>query len=213
MSTEVRKKPLACQEELFLYLLLIFWLAVFWPWTQSIRISSSVFCLQARHLPHNRVSKEYPMRRVGCRWSCVGIYRTGEHLANAPPPQRCVISWVSADSRQTIVHGFALPAFLPAYSRRRYIPLEAVHDALHRRRCQPRGGGGEDNVCSHCISLCSLIIYPCRQRRCHICIQVQRGIHTRLTSDSLIFPQPVYFRFRVLCENDRWNTDYLYSGI
>lgn len=84
MSIEVRKKPLACQEKLFLYLLLIFWLAVFWPWTQSIHISSSVFCLRARHLPHNPT--EYPMRRVGCRWSCVGIQDRGTFSKNSAPP-------------------------------------------------------------------------------------------------------------------------------
>lgn len=194
MSTKLREKPLACQDEWLLYFFLISWLAVFSPWAESICISSLFSACGLVIL-------------VGCRWSCVGKQDRGTFSKNLAPPQCSVICWVSVDSSQST----AVLFLLPAYSLR-YTPLEAVHDTLHRCRCQPRGGGGEDNVCSHCISLCSLIIYPCRQRQCHICIQVRRGVHTRLTSDSLIFPQPVYFRFRVLCENDRWNTDYLYSG-
>lgn len=79
----------------------------------------------------------------------------------------------------------------------RNIPLEVLHDTLHGPG-PPHNSG--DNVHS-CISLCSPINYPCRQRRCRICIQVQpRHMQTCLIGD---ISRRVYFRFRVACEKKK----------
>lgn len=135
----------------------------------------SVFCLWARHLPHSH--RVYPIRKVGGvggPTSCAGF--TG---------QRNISQRFTSLQRRAISQGCALPVSLPAYGRG-YVPLEAVHDALHRCRRPTRGGGGGDNVRSHCISLCSLIIYPCRQRRCHICIQLRRRWRRRRTCKTRV---------------------------